>query len=129
MSHEGLLNPVYTFTPIRTNWSTVTSLTIACTMYSIPFDKNGTNYYVDENDQMQTVSSGCTDESNKVLLGSDSFTWSVPTAHQSRADPYKINWLYFLDKENNEKQMTLIRASADYKTMMNGLSALQLTYE
>ena len=113
MSHEGLLNPVYTFTPIRTNWDTVTSMTIACTMYSIPF-----NTAIDS-----------TDESNKVLLGSDSFTWSVPTAHQSTADPYKINWLYFLDKENNEKQMTLIRASADYKTMMSGLFALQLTHE
>ena len=32
-------------------------------------------------------------------------------------------------KENNEKQMTLIRASTDYKNMMDGLSALQLTYE
>ena len=112
MSHEGLLNPVYTFTPIRTNWDTVTSLTIACTMYSIPF-----NTAIDS-----------TDESNKVLLGSDSFTWSVPTAHQSTADPYKINWKYLADR-TQERQMTLIKASADYKTMMSGLVALQLTHE
>ena len=128
MSHKGLLNPVMTLTPVRTQWSTVTSITVACTMYSIPFDPDATSYYIDASDQQQT-STGSSDESQKVTLGSDSFTWSVPTAHQSTADPYKIDWLYFSDKENNEKQMPLIRASEDYKTMMSGLVALQLTHE
>ena len=125
MSHEGLLNPVYTFTSVRTG-STVTSITVACTMYSIPFDPDATSYYIDASDQQQT-STGSSDESQKVTLGSDSFTWSVPTAHQSTADPYKINWKYLADR-TQERQMTLIKASADYKTMMNGLSALQLTH-
>ena len=112
MSHQGVLHPEFTFTPLRDGSGTVTSITVACTMYSIPF-----NTAIDS-----------TDESNKVLLGSDSFTWSVPTAHQSTADPYKINWKYLADR-TQERQMTLIKASADYKTMMSGLVALQLTHE
>ena len=126
MAHEGLLNPAYTFTPVRTG-STVTSITVACTMYSVPFDPTGTNHYVDDNNQAQTIGTGCSDESQKVTLGSDSFTWSVPTAHQSTADPYKVNWKWIADK-SQERQMHLITASADYKTMMNNLSALQLTH-
>ena len=126
MSHHGLLNPVYTFTPIRTNWDTVTSLIVSCTMYSAPLVETFEERTVDG--QTSNYGVTVTDEDNKVLLGTDSFTWSVPTAHQSSADPYVVNWKFKEDR-TNENHRKLIKASADYKTMMNGLTALQLTHE
>ena len=124
MSHEGLLNAVYTFTPVRTG-STVTSITVACSMYSAPLVETFESRTVDG--QTSNYGVTVTDEDNKVLLGTDSFTWSVPTAHQTTADPYKIDWK-FIEDRTNEKHKSLIKASADYKTMMNGLNALQLAH-
>ena len=129
MSH-GLLSPVYTYTPVKAD-DTVTTITVSCRMYNIPFAGDGT-----------------TDEDNKVELGNESFTWTVPTAHQSVTEfnivdetdgdnilmedgntlvadiPYVINWKYIANK-SNENHRKLIRASADYKSMMSTLVALQ----
>tara|TARA_B100000809_G_C14731236_1_gene385085 strand:+ start:188 stop:568 length:381 start_codon:yes stop_codon:yes gene_type:complete len=126
MSHHGLLIPEITMTPIRTQWSTVTSLTVSCTMYSAPLVETFEERTVDG--KASTYGVTHTDEANKVELGTDSFTWSVPTAHQSQADPYVVNWKFREDR-TNENHRKLIKASADYKTMMNGLTALQLTHE
>ena len=125
MAHQGLLNPVETFTPVRDGSGKVIELTVHCVMYSIPFDPTGTAHYIDDDGVAQTINSGCTDEDNQVHLGSISFTWPVPTAHQSTADPYKINWKWLADR-TQEKQLPLIKASTDYKNMMTNLTELQI---
>ena len=125
MSHQGVLHPTYTFTPLRDGSGTVTSITVACTMYSSPLVETMEERTVDGQTSWYGVT--VTDEDNKISLGSDSFNWSVPTAHQSTADPYKIDWKWHADR-TEDKQTNLIHASTNFKNMMHTLCALQLTH-
>ena len=124
MAHIGVLQSTFTFTPV---WSdgTVTSITVACTMYSAPIVETMESRTVDG--QTSDYGVTVTDEANRVTLGSDDFTWSVPTAHQSTTDPYVIDWKYRADR-SAEKQSKLIKESTDFQNMMNTLWALQSTY-
>ena len=80
MAHQGVLIPEVTMTPVKTG-DTVTSLTVACTMHSAPLVETMESRTVDgkTSDYGVTV----TDEENRITLGSDSITWSVPTEHQA----------------------------------------------
>ena len=148
MAHQGVLIPEVTMTPVKTG-DTVTSLTVACTMHSAPLVETMESRTVDG--QTSDYGVTVTDEDNKVALGSRNFTWTVPTAHQSGTEfyvvdetdgdnilmedgntlvadiPYKVNWKYITNR-SNENHRKLIKASADYKSMMSTLTALQKTY-
>ena len=132
MSHHGVLHPAVTFTPVRTG-DTVTTITVACTMYSSPLVQTMESRTVDG--QTSDYGVTVTDEDNKITLGSDSITWSVPTDHQSTEDPYVVDWKYFAASEDAQNdgtevpQINLIMDSTDYKNMMNTLCALQTTYQ
>ena len=133
MSHHGVLHPAVTFTPVGDGGGTVTTITVACTMYSSPLVETMESRTVDG--QTSDYGVTVTDEDNKVTLGSDSITWSVPTDHQSTADPYVIDWKYFAASEDDQNdgtevpQRNLIMESTDFKNMMNTLCALQTTYQ
>ena len=124
MAHKGLLQPTFTLTPVRSG-DTVTSITVACTMYSAPLVQTFESRTVDG--QTSDYGVTVTDEENRVTLGSDSITWSVPSEHQSTADPYVVDWKYRADR-STEKQTELIRASTAWNNMISTLSALQTTY-
>ena len=133
MSHHGVLHPEITFTPVRDGDDTVTTITVACTMYSSPLVQTMESRTVDG--QTSDYGVTVTDEDNKVTLGSDSITWSVPTDHQSTADPYVVDWKYWAASQDARSdgtevpQIKLIMESTDYKNMMNTLCALQTTYQ
>jgi hypothetical protein len=148
MAHIGVLQSTFTFTPVRTG-DTVTSITVACTMYSAPLVETMESRTVDgkTSDYGVTV----TDEANKVTLGSDSITWSVPSEHQAVTEfnivdetdgdnilmedgntliadiRYIVNWKHISDR-SEDKQSKLIKESTDFQNMMNTLWALQSTY-
>ena len=89
MSHHGVLYPEFTFTPVIDGGGTVTTITVACTMYSSPLVQTMESRTVDG--QTSDYGVTVTDEDNKVTLGSDSITWSVPTDHQSATEPYVVD--------------------------------------
>ena len=148
MAHHGLLQPALTLTPVRTG-DTVTSITVACTMYSAPLVETMESRTVDgkPSDYGVTV----TDEANKVTLGSDSITWSVPSEHQAVTEfnivdetdgdnilmedgntliadiRYIVNWKHISDR-SKDKQTDLIRSSTAYNTMLSTMYNLQSTY-
>jgi len=118
-------------------------------MYSAPLVETMESRTVDgkTSDYGVTV----TDEANKVTLGSDSITWSVPSEHQAVTEfnivdetdgdnilmedgntliadiRYIVNWKHISDR-SEDKQSKLIKESTDFQNMMNTLWALQSTY-
>ena len=133
MSHQGVLNPEFTYTPLRDGSGTVTSITVACTMYSAPLieimeERTAVSGNIDPGpEQTSLYGVTVTDEANKVELGYESFNWTVPTNHRSTADPYVVDWKWQADR-TEDNQTKLIHASTDFKNMMFTLYALQITH-